>query len=171
MNPFKQPDWEYVKKTYPNEYEALRGYYLSGCKYSIVDCRKFTPEEISMVHRCWIDLSEFGYSMYFRILEKIDRPGCKGVSWTTKTTPLIRDYSKDLKAEDMPFDIPVSELENHYIVSLAKMFDEDSDFIFRISDVNFPNAHVDTSDRKKLYNRIREIIDNDDAFNGCLKLY
>jgi hypothetical protein len=44
MNIFKQPDWDYIKEKYPNEYEHLRRYF-GGCgHWSIVDCKEVNYE-------------------------------------------------------------------------------------------------------------------------------
>ena len=146
---FKQPDWDYIQKKYPDDYKAIKSYWRGG--WAIVDCHPFTEEEMGMINRCKVVPSEFGLSMLF---ELTDGKECY--------VPLYRDYEPEVGHEPSPMEL--------YILALMKVSCVEDGPIYRITDTPI-DIHKKLEDFKAECARLQEIIDNEDTFRGCFKLY
>lgn len=149
VNWFKQPDWDYIQKKYPNDYKAIRSYWRGG--WSIVDCHPFTEEEMGMINRCKVVPSEFGLSMLFELTD--------GKEYHV---PLYRDYEPEVGYEPSPIEL--------YILALMNTSRVEDGPIYRIT--NTPvDIHMKLDDFKAECFRLHQIILQEDTFRGCLKLY
>ena len=147
---FKQPDWDYIKEKYPNDYEAIKSYW-GGRTWSIIDCRPFTEEEMGMIKCCTVIPSSFGKSMAFELTDG-----------RLFYVPLERDYDPELGHEPSPMEL--------YILTLVKKCCLEDGSIYRITDTPV-NIQRELEDVQAECCRLQQIIMSEDTFRGCLKLY
>jgi hypothetical protein len=149
VNWFKQPDWDYIQKKYPNDYEAIKSYWRGG--WSIIDCRPFTEEEMGMINRCKVVPSQYGKSMSFELIDG-----------KLYYVPMYRDYDAEVDHEPSPMEL--------YILTLMNKPRVEDGPIYRITDTPI-DIHKKLEDFKAECARLQQIIDEEDTFRGCLKLY
>lgn len=149
VNWFKKPDWDYIQKKYPNDYEAIKSYWRGG--WSIIDCRPFTEEEIGMINRCKVVSSQYGKSVSFELTD--GKP---------YDVPMCIDYDVKVGHEPSPMDL--------YILTLMNVSYLEDGPIYRITDTPV-DIHKKLGDFKAECARLQQIIDEEDTFRGCLRLY
>lgn len=143
VNWFKQPDWDYIQKKYPNEYPILRSYYGGTGQWCIVDCRKMQLDP--SVNNGWLTVGP-----------------CKH-GFGLMAAGLYVLASSDLKVGD------ILDYDSVYVVTLVNRWDNDQ-IIYRVTNTAI-DVHSDLNDIKAQLKRIREIIKKEDTFKGCLRLY
>lgn len=149
VNWFKQPDWDYIQKKYPNDYKAIKSYWRGG--WTFIDCRPFTEEEMGMINRCKVVLSQYGKSMSFELTDG-----------KLYYVPMYRDYDAEVGHEPSPMEL--------YILTLMHTSCVEDGPIFRITDTPI-DVHKKLEDFKAECARLQQIIDEEDTFRGCLRLY
>lgn len=149
VNWFKQPDWDYIQKKYPNDHKAIKSYWRGG--WSIIDCRPFTKEEMRMINCCKVVLSQYGKSMSFELTDG-----------KLYYVPMDRDYDAEVDHEPSPTEL--------YILTFMNVHCLEDGPIFRITDTPV-DIHMELDDFKAECFRLQQIIDEEDTFKGCLRLY
>ena len=147
---FKKPDWDYLAKKYPEDIENLKTYW-GGRTWTIIDCHAFTDDEAASINHCRIIQSEFWKSMLFEMADG-----------TEYKIPLSMEYDLDYDIEPSPFQL--------YILTLVNKTYLDGGPIYRVT-TKPVDIHKKLDDVKAECSRLQAIIDNEDTFRGCLRLY
>lgn len=139
---FKRPDWDYLEKKHPEDINKLKQYW-DGCHWVRVSARPFNKEELEMIESYKSD----GMTLHFTLKDG------RVISVVNFTSISSRT--------------PLTEM---YVVTLANYHNPD-ECIQQIDIFSERPCDRNLDELKAEVARLQQIIDKEDTFRGCLRLY